>query len=101
MSKNSDSLIAFLAGAATGAALGILFAPDKGKNTRDKLSFHLEKYKEKIMEILDEIGEQEEGVPSQARAEGERIINETKQKAGTLLDDLEQLITQIKDKRQQ
>ena len=100
MSKNSNSLIAFLAGIATGAVLGILFAPDKGKNTRDKLSFQLEKYKERIMEILEQIGEEEKDAPSQARAEGQRIINETKQKAETLLDDVEQLIDQIKGKKQ-
>jgi gas vesicle protein len=99
MSKNSDSLISFLAGVATGAVLGVLFAPDKGKNTRDKLSFQLEKYKEKIMEILEHISEEEKGSPSQARTEGERVINETKQKAETLLDDVEQLIDQIKGKK--
>jgi gas vesicle protein len=100
MSKNSNSLIAFLGGIATGALLGVLFAPDKGKNTRDKLSFQLEKYKERILEILEQIGEEEKDSPSQARAEGQRIINETKQKAETLLDDVEQLIDQIKGKKQ-
>jgi gas vesicle protein len=100
MSKNSNFLFAFLAGLAGGAVIGILFAPDKGKNTRDKLSFQLEKYKEKILEMLEQIGEEENGAPSQARAEGQRIINETKQKAETLLDDVEQLIDQIKGKKQ-
>jgi gas vesicle protein len=101
MSKNSNSLIAFLAGIATGAVLGILFAPDKGKNTRDKLSFQLEKYKERILEIMEQIVEEEEkSGPSQARTEGQRVINETKQKAETLLDDVEQLIDQIKGKKQ-
>ncbi|MFB3057603.1 MAG: YtxH domain-containing protein, partial [Ignavibacteriaceae bacterium] len=36
MSKSTNTLLSFLLGAATGAILGILYAPDKGSNTRDK-----------------------------------------------------------------
>ena len=33
----SDSLFAFIAGAAAGLTLGLLFAPEKGEETRQKL----------------------------------------------------------------
>ena len=37
MSSTRNSLIALLAGAAVGLGLGILFAPDKGSKTREKI----------------------------------------------------------------
>ncbi len=38
MNDNSKVLIGLLTGLAAGAALGLLFAPEKGTETRDRLS---------------------------------------------------------------
>jgi gas vesicle protein len=48
MNDNSKVVIALLAGLAAGAALGILFAPEKGTETRDKLTESLKKLGESI-----------------------------------------------------
>jgi len=96
MGKTTNTVLAFLTGAATGVILGILYAPDKGTNTRDRLSFQLDKYKVKIDELLKEILEGKELVNNNARTEGERVINDAKEKAEQLLEDVDELLGQIK-----
>lgn len=48
MNDNSKVVIALLAGLAAGAALGLLFAPEKGSDTRDKLSQSLKDFGDSI-----------------------------------------------------
>lgn len=48
MNDNSKVVIALLAGLAAGAALGLLFAPEKGSDTRDKLSQALKDFGDSI-----------------------------------------------------
>jgi gas vesicle protein len=48
MNDNTKVVVALLAGLAAGAALGILFAPDKGTETRDKLTESLKKLGDSI-----------------------------------------------------
>jgi gas vesicle protein len=47
-------LLALLAGVAAGALIGILFAPDKGTETRKKISKKGEDYAEHLGEKFDE-----------------------------------------------
>lgn len=57
MSDNSKILAALLAGLAAGVAIGILFAPDKGSETRDKLSDSLKNLGDSIKDrAAEEIG---------------------------------------------
>ena len=95
MSKSSNSLIAFVLGAGVGTALGILFAPDTGSNTRNRLSYRLSKYKNELEELIDELVEGKELHLNEAKTEGKRVINDAKNKAENLLNDVNKLIDQI------
>jgi gas vesicle protein len=98
MNRTASTLIAFFMGAATGAALGVIFAPDKGSSTRDKITYLLDKYKGRIEEIIEKLVEGKDMHSSEAKAEGEKVITDARIKAEKLLEDVDELIGQIKGK---
>lgn len=100
MSKKSGAFLAFMVGICTGAVLGVLYAPDKGSNTRNKLSFQLDRYRNKLKEIIEQLSIEKDAPVTAARAESQKLINETKSKAERLLEDVEDLIDQIKNNKE-
>ncbi|RAR72880.1 YtxH domain-containing protein [Flavobacterium aciduliphilum] len=75
--KTSSSIIALLAGVAIGVGLGILFAPDKGSKTR-----------EKIKEGLDDLKDQ-------AKTQWSNLEDETKEKFSKTKDELKETVDDL------
>ncbi|GGG09549.1 MULTISPECIES: YtxH domain-containing protein [Pontibacter] len=99
MSKTSNILF-FVSGAAVGAAAGILFAPEKGRETRSWLSYRLEKYRDTLSDLLEELVEDRNRVTSSAKSEGQRVIQDAKDKAEKLLGDVDSLINEINSRKE-
>lgn len=64
--KGLNVLVAFLGGAAVGAAVGILFAPEKGEDTRHKIAEILRKKgirlnRSEMENLVDEIAAEIKG----------------------------------------
>jgi len=92
--------LAFLVGAATGAIIGILYAPDKGSNTREKLSFQLDKYRKMLQDLINDfVAGKETPLTSEAKSQGQKVVDEAKTKAEKLLEDVDELLEQIRGKK--
>ncbi|WDF68556.1 YtxH domain-containing protein [Sphingobacterium oryzagri] len=83
MNENGKIVTALLAGLAAGAVLGLLFAPDKGSETRDKLSDSLadlgEAIKERAEEQLDQLNDFKEKIVAAVKtkvAKAESVIDD-------------------------
>jgi gas vesicle protein len=98
MNSASRYLLAFLGGAITGAALGILYAPDEGSNTRDRLAYRLSRYRDQLQKLVADLVDARDLPDSMAKAESEKVVNEAREKAERLLADVENLMGQIKAK---
>ena len=77
--ESNNGVLGFLAGAAVGAALGVLFAPRSGKETREILADKARQRKEDLDELIDKAREE------WSKAKGKAMVAE---KGKRLPDDL-------------
>lgn len=98
--KTTTGILCFTGGALTGALFGLLYAPEKGRETRSWLSYQLEKSRATLADLAEGlVTSREMGGASSAKTEGQRVISDARDKAEQLLGDVDQLINQINSRK--
>jgi gas vesicle protein len=96
MRRADRELAFFLTGAVVGTAIGLLYAPEKGKLLRDRLSYKLDTYRDQLQELVSGLVNSVEVPANLQRDQGERVVSEAREKAERLLEDVDRLMAQIK-----
>ena len=99
-----SSHIGWLAGvvgaAAIGTFFGVLYAPDKGKNTRSRLNYRLYRTRDRVNSLLEKINSTDENVFSkEAQEEGKKIFAELSERTEDLSSEIDALISQIRTQK--
>jgi gas vesicle protein len=102
MSNTSgNSLLALLTGALVGVGIGILFAPDKGTKTREKIKDGFQDAKDDLKQKLDEVSEQLKSKLTHSKDNledsFEDMVSNVSHKTEDLISFLEQKLAELKE----
>ncbi len=90
MSKDK-LLLGVLAGVAVGALLGVLFAPDKGSATREKISKKGKEYADDLNNKIDQLIASITSKTNWAEKEADELVTDLKSNVEAALKDLESM----------
>ena len=98
MNNNSNTLLGILAGTAIGATLGILFAPDRGSNTRQKIADQALATTETALDLRDRaattVATKRETLDTQL----ESLVSDVSHKTEDVITTLEKKLSELKMK---
>lgn len=98
MNDNAKIVTALLLGAAAGAIVGLLFAPDKGSETRKKIMSSTDDLIDQLQEKINEGKSALSDLKSKAMGKAEELKNKAQQKADELKEEAKDEIGNMKSK---
>ncbi len=98
---NGTAVLALLAGAALGAGLGILFAPDKGEKTRGKIKDSLDGQKNDLLHKFNELSETVKSKFAKTKVDLEKgfddLVSNADDKSEEVIAKLERKLQELKN----
>ena len=91
------SLGGILFGGAVGFGLGLLLAPDEGKQIRQRVAFLLDRWGKQVSDLVGEIGS--ENVASKARETADAVVADAREQAQEILGEAEALMSEARRRR--
>lgn len=85
-------------GGAVGFAMGILLAPDEGREMRQRVSYLLDRWGKQVADLVDDLGSGDLE-NSEARQSAEAVISDAREKAQEILSEAEAIMSEAKSKR--
>jgi gas vesicle protein len=92
------STTSFLIGGAAGFALGLLLAPDEGRQLRSRVAYLLDRWAGEVAGLVDRL-DTGTARDSEARQQADALVADAREKAEALLDEADALITEARQRR--